>query len=396
MVGSWAPKEFWLRRRAATEPPHRCVVALSEQPLRLGGRAHTSPRTSRSACRLSAWASFRLRRRDGRSRPVESTRRCYYKAIAVGACGGGAIFACVPAEGTPSFFSGSVSLWQVPQPASHLAFTPTSSEEPARPSTGPTSAFGLDPSCTPPCVALALAAPTRLKWAAAHATTTTPHAPSSTAMPPSALPITEARHAGVLGLAEAADGAVAPHASSFGAAGRPPRRRPRRAQRRRASAESFRRRATASTTCSGRAPGSRTTARRTTTAAGAARTARSCQSSRGFACRGYTSLPNPTHYEIQKVLVDHCGQDASQLLGKKMWLGSQDLGYYLEHMLGVTCRTKIFQSGDDVPGGARGSCTTLRRRARRSRRTATSDRLRFFHSDPERKGQTTSETGQQP
>ena len=68
---------------------------------------------------------------------------------------------------------------------------------------------------------------------------------------------------------------------------------------------------------------------------------------------GLHLLPNPTHYEIQKVLVDHCGQDAKQLLGKKMWLGSQDLGYYLDHMLGVTCVTEIFHSGDDVPGGGR-------------------------------------------
>ena len=34
-----------------------------------------------------------------------------------------------------------------------------------------------------------------------------------------------------------------------------------------------------------------------------------------FRLQGYTSLPNPTHYEIQKVLVDHCGQDAGSLLG---------------------------------------------------------------------------------
>ena len=27
-----------------------------------------------------------------------------------------------------------------------------------------------------------------------------------------------------------------------------------------------------------------------------------------FRIQGYTSLPNPTHYEIQKTLVDHCGQ----------------------------------------------------------------------------------------
>jgi hypothetical protein len=68
-----------------------------------------------------------------------------------------------------------------------------------------------------------------------------------------------------------------------------------------------------------------------------------------FRLQGYTSLANPTHYEIQKTLVDHCGQDAGQLLGKKMWLGSQDLSYYFDHMLGVTCRTKVANSGDDVP-----------------------------------------------
>ena len=72
-----------------------------------------------------------------------------------------------------------------------------------------------------------------------------------------------------------------------------------------------------------------------------------------FRLQGYTSLPNPTHYEIQKVLVDHCGQDAGTLLGKKMWLGSQDLGYYLDHTLGVECRTTTFHSGEDVAGGGR-------------------------------------------
>ena len=72
-----------------------------------------------------------------------------------------------------------------------------------------------------------------------------------------------------------------------------------------------------------------------------------------FRLQGYTSLPNPTHYEIQKTLVDHCGQDAGQLLGKKMWLGSQDLSYYFDHQLGVTCRTKVANSGDDVPARPR-------------------------------------------
>jgi len=42
-----------------------------------------------------------------------------------------------------------------------------------------------------------------------------------------------------------------------------------------------------------------------------------------FRLQRYTSHPNPSHYQIQKTLVDHCGQEADGLLGKKTWLGSQ-------------------------------------------------------------------------
>ena len=72
-----------------------------------------------------------------------------------------------------------------------------------------------------------------------------------------------------------------------------------------------------------------------------------------YRLQGYTTLPNPTHYEIQKTLVEHCGQDPTNLLGKPMWLGSQDLAYYLEHALGVTCKTEMFNTGDDVASGSR-------------------------------------------
>jgi len=72
-----------------------------------------------------------------------------------------------------------------------------------------------------------------------------------------------------------------------------------------------------------------------------------------FRLQGYTTLPNPTHLEIQQTLVDHCGQDPKDLLGKKMWLGSQDIAYYLDHALGVTCKTEVFNSGDDVGAGGR-------------------------------------------
>ncbi|EOD05393.1 hypothetical protein EMIHUDRAFT_247035 [Emiliania huxleyi CCMP1516] len=36
-----------------------------------------------------------------------------------------------------------------------------------------------------------------------------------------------------------------------------------------------------------------------------------------FRLQRYTSHPNPSHYQIQKTLVDHCGQEADGLLGKK-------------------------------------------------------------------------------
>jgi hypothetical protein len=67
----------------------------------------------------------------------------------------------------------------------------------------------------------------------------------------------------------------------------------------------------------------------------------------------YTSFANPTHYEIQKTLVQHCGQDADDLLGKKKWLGSFDLSLFLEHALGVQCKTISCNSGHDVATHAR-------------------------------------------
>uniref|UniRef100_A0A6S9SDF4 UFSP1/2/DUB catalytic domain-containing protein n=1 Tax=Chrysotila carterae TaxID=13221 RepID=A0A6S9SDF4_CHRCT len=72
-----------------------------------------------------------------------------------------------------------------------------------------------------------------------------------------------------------------------------------------------------------------------------------------FRLQGYTAVLNPTHYEIQKRLVEHCGQSADELLGKKQWLGSQDVALFLENALGVTCKILECPSGDDVAGSAR-------------------------------------------
>jgi len=72
-----------------------------------------------------------------------------------------------------------------------------------------------------------------------------------------------------------------------------------------------------------------------------------------FRLQKYTSLPNPTHYEIQQTLVHHCGQEAADLLGKKKWLGSFDLSLFLEHALGVQCKTMSCNSGHDIGANAR-------------------------------------------
>lgn len=72
-----------------------------------------------------------------------------------------------------------------------------------------------------------------------------------------------------------------------------------------------------------------------------------------FRIQKYTTFANPTHYEIQKTLVQHCGQDADDLLGKKKWLGSFDLSLFLEHALGVQCKTLSCNSGHDIATNAR-------------------------------------------
>ena len=72
-----------------------------------------------------------------------------------------------------------------------------------------------------------------------------------------------------------------------------------------------------------------------------------------YRCQQYTAFRNPTHLEIQKRLVEHCGQPRDELLGKKMWIGSLELSLFLEHAIGVECRTASYQSGDDIAADGR-------------------------------------------
>jgi len=72
-----------------------------------------------------------------------------------------------------------------------------------------------------------------------------------------------------------------------------------------------------------------------------------------YRLQSYTTFLNPTHYEIQKRLVDNCGQPVDDLLGKKQWLGSQDVSLFLGDALGVSCKFLECPSGDDVAANAR-------------------------------------------
>ena len=72
-----------------------------------------------------------------------------------------------------------------------------------------------------------------------------------------------------------------------------------------------------------------------------------------YRCQQYTSFRNPTHLEIQKRLVEHCGQPRDELLGKKMWIGSLELSLFLEHAIGVECRTASYPSADAIAADGR-------------------------------------------
>jgi len=72
-----------------------------------------------------------------------------------------------------------------------------------------------------------------------------------------------------------------------------------------------------------------------------------------YRLQGYTSFRNPTHYEIQLLLVEKAAQDRMKLLGKKQWIGSQEITWFLDEAIGVTCKTQWFASGEDVVANGR-------------------------------------------
>ncbi|CAB3409077.1 unnamed protein product [Caenorhabditis bovis] len=67
---------------------------------------------------------------------------------------------------------------------------------------------------------------------------------------------------------------------------------------------------------------------------------------------GYTDKPVPTHREIQQALVD-VGDKESKFVGSKQWIGSTEISFVLNHLLGLESRFIATNSGAEVVEKAR-------------------------------------------
>ncbi|VDO79589.1 unnamed protein product [Heligmosomoides polygyrus] len=71
-----------------------------------------------------------------------------------------------------------------------------------------------------------------------------------------------------------------------------------------------------------------------------------------FVLNGFTEKPGPTHLDIQKCLVEIKDKEA-KFLGSRQWIGSTEIGFVLDHLLGVESRFIITNSGAEVAERAR-------------------------------------------
>lgn len=71
-----------------------------------------------------------------------------------------------------------------------------------------------------------------------------------------------------------------------------------------------------------------------------------------FILNGFTDKPVPTHLEIQKCLVDIKDKEEN-FLGSRQWIGSTEIGFVLDHLLGIQSRYIITNSGAEVVEKAR-------------------------------------------
>jgi hypothetical protein len=63
--------------------------------------------------------------------------------------------------------------------------------------------------------------------------------------------------------------------------------------------------------------------------------------------QGYTGHPIPTHREIQQCLVN-IGDKPSLFVGSCQWIGSTEVSFCLESMLGVTSKILSVSSGEEL------------------------------------------------
>lgn len=68
--------------------------------------------------------------------------------------------------------------------------------------------------------------------------------------------------------------------------------------------------------------------------------------------QGYTEIPIPSHRTIQKCLVD-IGDKPSSFINSKQWIGSTEVGFVLESLLGISVKILCASTGAEVPTLAR-------------------------------------------
>lgn len=66
-----------------------------------------------------------------------------------------------------------------------------------------------------------------------------------------------------------------------------------------------------------------------------------------FRLQGYFETPVPSHKEIQEALVA-CGDKPASFVGSKKWIGSNEVGFVLNQLFGITCKMLFVSSGADL------------------------------------------------
>ncbi|ESO92372.1 hypothetical protein LOTGIDRAFT_190780 [Lottia gigantea] len=71
-----------------------------------------------------------------------------------------------------------------------------------------------------------------------------------------------------------------------------------------------------------------------------------------FRFQGYTERPVPTHKEIQQALVD-IGDKDPKFIGSRKWIGSLEVSYCLDNLIGVTSKILSVSAGADLANKGR-------------------------------------------